>query len=316
MKCLVAGGAGFIGSHLCEKLLQLGHDVICVDNLITSTEKNIVHLQANPHFRFVKHDITKLLPADITADIIFHLASPASPPKYAKYAIETLLVNTYGTYLLLEKSVSWPARFIFASTSEVYGDPLEHPQKETYWGNVNPVGERSCYDESKRAGEAMVMSYFRNKKVDVTILRIFNTFGPRMDLEDGRVVTNFIKQIKSQQPLTLYGDGSQTRSFCYISDMIEGIVRVLQTKNLSGQIINLGNPEEITVSDLAKRLMKLADYSGKISYTDLPPDDPVRRKPDISQAQRLLNWQPQISLDEGLKKTLAYYGGISLEREA
>ena len=307
MKCLVTGGAGFIGSHLCEQLLKLGYEVGCVDNLITGNKENISHLLSNPNFQFTNHDVTRELPRDLKADIIFHFASPASPPKYIKYARETFLVNTYGSFLLLEKAVSWHARFIYASTSEVYGDPQVHPQPESYWGYVNSAGERSCYDESKRAGEALIMSYVRNKSIDAKIIRIFNTYGPKMDLNDGRVITNFLREIKNSQPLSVYGDGKQTRSFCYITDLVDGIIKVMNSSKLDGEIINLGNPEEISILDLAKLMMNLTEYKGQIKFQDLPPDDPVRRQPDISKAKTVISWQPLIDLATGLKKTIAYY---------
>lgn len=244
MKCLVTGGAGFIGSHLCDWLVAEGNDVICVDNLLTGNKRNITQLLTHPRFRFIQADCSKPLTEVTSADVIYHLASPASPPKYQKYFLETMLVNTYGTYLLLEQARKWKAKFLFASTSEAYGDPLIHPQPETYWGNVNPNGVRSCYDESKRMGEAFVMSYVRNFNMDARIVRLFNTYGPRMDIDDGRVVTNFIKQILRRLPLTVHGKGTQTRSFCYISDMVEGIVKVAQSEVARGEVINLGNTEE------------------------------------------------------------------------
>jgi nucleoside-diphosphate-sugar epimerase len=309
MKCIVTGGAGFIGSHLGQKLLELGHEVLCIDNLITGFEANISSNLQNPKFKFIKHDVSQPLPEELKADVIFHFASPASPPKYVKYAVETLLVNTYGTYLLLELALKNNAKFIYASTSEVYGDPQVHPQPENYWGHVNPIGERSCYDESKRAGEAMVMSYVRNKNANATILRIFNTYGPRMDLEDGRVITNFINQIKHALPLTIYGKGDQSRSFCYISDLVDVILGVFQSDKVKGEVFNIGNPEEITIMELANLIIRLTDYKGKISFGKLPVDDPVRRRPDITKVKNLLGWESKIALEEGLSATIKHYLG-------
>lgn len=307
MKSLVTGGAGFIGSHLCDRLLTEGHDVVCADNLITGSKKNIAHLFKNPHFTFVEHDCIQPLSRQKELKAIFHFASPASPPKYQQYPIETLLVNTAGTYNLLELARAQHAVFIFASTSEAYGDPEEHPQKETYVGHVNPVGARACYDEAKRAGEAFVSSYVRKFGLDGRIIRIFNTYGPRMDIDDGRVVTNFIKQILTRQPLTINGEGTQTRSFCYIDDLVTGIVAVFNTVALKGEVVNLGNPEEMTIVELANILKSMTQYTGELKYQNLPSDDPARRRPDITKAKQLLNWQPTISLEEGLRKTLEHF---------
>lgn len=308
MKCLVTGGAGFIGSHLSDRLITDGHEVVVVDNLITGSESNIEHLRSNPRFTFVKADASLLLGEKFTPDLIYHLASPASPEKYQKHPIETLLVNTIGTKLMLDLARDTKARLVFASTSEVYGDPQEHPQKETYWGNVNPAGVRSCYDEGKRAGEAFVMSYVRKFGVDAKIVRIFNTYGPRMDINDGRVIVNFIKQIKEQTPLTVYGKGTQTRSMCFVSDMVEGFYRVGTHDISPGEIINLGNPEEISVLDLAKRIMDITGYQKKVAYKELPEDDPERRQPDISKAMKLIEWKPKVGLGDGIKKTLKFFG--------
>lgn len=307
MKCLVTGGAGFIGSHLCDRLIVEGHDVVCVDNLITGNEENITQLKTNPHFSFVKFDCSNPLPNQFDVNLIFHLASPASPPKYQQYPIETLLVNTIGTHHLLDLAKKQGSIFVYASTSEVYGDPEEHPQKETYWGHVNPTGERACYDEGKRAGEAFVMTYVRKFGVDGRIIRIFNTYGPRMDIDDGRVITNFIKQIINDKPLTINGDGQQTRSFCYVSDLVEGIVQVAKTPALQGEVINLGNPEELTILELVSLIKDISHYNGEVAYKDLPSDDPVRRRPDISRAKDRLGWEPHISLRKGLLKTLKFY---------
>lgn len=307
MKCLVTGGAGFIGSHLCDRLLAEGHSVICIDNLITGNQQNIAHQLKNPYFQFIEHDCALPLPDTIEVQVIFHFASPASPPKYQLYPIETLLVNTVGTYNLLKLAKKCQAQFIYASTSEVYGDPKEHPQTETYWGNVNPNGPRSCYDEAKRCGEAWVMAYIRKFGIDGRIIRIFNTYGPRMDIDDGRVVTNFIKQIISGEKIVIYGTGSQTRSFCFVSDLVDGIIKVFTTKNLQGEVINLGNTEEYTIQSFAKFVAKTANYLQDFVYKPLPQDDPMQRKPDISKAQKLLDWQPRIELKTGIEKTFDYF---------
>lgn len=310
MKTIVAGGAGFIGSHLCKRLINDGHEVICLDNLIAGEREKVKELFDHPKFQFIKHDIIKplnpstfKLPAQL--DFIYHLASPASPIKYSQYPIETLLVNSQGTYNLLDLSLKSGAKFLFASTSEIYGDPQEHPQKETYWGKVNPVGTRSCYDEGKRFGEALTMAYLRKHKLDTKIVRIFNTYGPGMNLNDGRVVSNFILQALRGEDLTVQGDGTQTRSFCYISDMVEGLLAMMTSKETGP--INLGNPEEISILDLAKKVIKLTGLKAKIKFTSLPEDDPARRQPDISLAKEKLNWQPQISLADGLQKTIEYF---------
>lgn len=310
MKCLVTGGAGFIGSHLCEQLLLDNHEVIAIDNEVTGSFKNIAHLVKNKNFQYIKHDCTRPLSDTLKSDAIFHFASPASPPKYIKIPIETLLVNTFGTYLLLEKAKDWSAQFIFASTSEIYGDPRQHPQKESYWGNVNPNGSRSCYDEAKRAGEAFVMSFVRKYKIRAQIIRIFNTYGPRMDINDGRVITNFINQIQNDSDLTIQGDGNQTRSFCYISDLIEGIIKVFNAQLSPGTVLNLGNTKEYKIIEIADELIKLAGYPRKYTFINLPEDDPQRRKPDITQAKKLIGWEPKISLQDGLVKTLAYFKSL------
>lgn len=306
MKCLVTGGAGFIGSHLCERLLSEGHYVDCLDNLLTGREINIQHLKQNPKFRFLKQDVLSDLPSEIQAEYVFHFASPASPPKYQKYPVETLLVNTLGTYRLLEKSRSWNASFMFASTSEIYGDPLVHPQPESYWGNVNPVGERACYDESKRAGESFVSTYRRMFNLNSRIIRIFNTYGPRMDIDDGRVITNFIREYLHAEPYTIQGDGSQTRSFCYISDMIEGIMTIFNHPETNGEIFNIGSTEEINVINLLDIFQKITKYTGNVRYLPLPPDDPFRRRPDVSKMNQF-GWRANVSIEDGLKKTLEYF---------
>lgn len=313
---LVAGGAGFIGSHLCAVLLKDGATVVCVDNLITGTRDNIAPFLDNPRFRFIHHDIIKPLPSSLTTHhspftTIYHLASPASPPHYQKYSIETLLVNSVGTYHLLELAKSYGARFLLASTSEVYGNPLKHPQAETYFGNVNPSGVRACYDEGKRFAEAMTMEYVRKFSVDCRLARIFNTYGPCMQKNDGRVISNFVNQAISQQPLTVYGDGTQTRSFCYVTDMVEGLRKVAQTPGLAGETINLGYPKEHTISEIADIIIRLTGSSSQIVHMEGKPDDPVKRKPDISKAKRLLGWKPTTSLSKGLKETIEYYKKVS-----
>jgi nucleoside-diphosphate-sugar epimerase len=319
---LVTGGAGFVGSHLCDFLIAQGHHVICVDNLITGKMENIAHLKKNRHFRFVKRDVIKGLPrflSNITrgiprflpkADYVFHLASPASPVGYMKNSIQTILVNSMGSLQLLEYCRHRSTKFLFASTSEVYGSPSVHPQVETYWGNVNSFGPRSCYDESKRLGEALVYEYIHKFKVDARIIRIFNTYGPRLNENDGRVVSNMITQALHGQPITIYGDGSQTRSFCYVADLVAGIWAAISKENTVGNVFNLGNPQETTIRDFAKVVVELCGAPGaKIVHETLPQDDPVRRKPDISKAKKILAWEPRIPLKEGLKQTIEYYRG-------
>lgn len=310
--CLVTGGAGFIGSHLCETLLKKDYRVICIDNLITGNRKNITPFLSNPYFQFIKHDITnpnsQLLIANY--QFIYHLASPASPVKYQRYAIETMLTNSLGTYYMLKLALQHKAKFLLASTSEVYGDPQKHPQTESYWGNVNPVGKRSCYDESKRFAESLTTEFIRKKKLNARIIRIFNTYGPRMEKEDGRVISNFINQAISTKPITIYGDGSQTRSFCFISDMVDGIKKAMEKEKTEGEVINLGNPDEKSIKEIAIFIKKATTSSSPIVHKDLPADDPTKRKPDITKAQQLLNWQPQIDFEEGLQKTINYFKSI------
>lgn len=304
---LVTGGAGFIGSNLCEALLGQGHAVICVDNLLTGTEKNIASLKSDKRFTFIRWDVTNEMPILPKVDCVFHLASPASVPDYQKYDEETALVNSVGTRNLLRFARGYNAKFLFTSTSEIYGNPLEHPQKESYWGNVNPNGLRACYDESKRFGEMMTMLYVRSKGVDGRIVRIFNTYGVKMRKNDGRVISNFINQALESKPLTVYGKGTQTRSFCYVSDLVGGLMAIMFSGKTKGEVINLGNSEEFTVLELAKRIQKMTKTKSEIVFTDLPEDDPVMRKPDISKVKKLVGWKPVISLDEGLKKTIEYY---------
>ena len=309
-KIVVTGGAGFIGSHLCDALIKKDYQVICVDNLITGSENNIKHLKENKNFRFLKLDVIKDEIKEKDIDYIFHLASPASPIDYQKYPEETALVNSVGTINTLNLARKNGARVLIASTSEVYGDPKEHPQKETYWGNVNPFGPRSCYDESKRFAETMTYIYIHKYEVDVRIVRIFNTYGPRMKKDDGRVVSNFINQAIENSPLTIYGKGARTRSFCYVSDMVDGIVEAMFAEGLTGEIINLGKPEEYKILDLAKKIKKLAGSKSKIVFKPPLPDDPEQRRPDISKAKKLLKWQPKVSVDEGLRKTIEYYRSL------
>lgn len=304
-RAVVAGGAGFIGSHLCEFLLAKGLGVVCIDNLITGSGKNIAHLRGNKNFEFIRHDITSPLEIKGGVDFIYNLASPASPVDYQKKPVETLLAGSFGTKNMLGLAREKNARFLQASTSEVYGDPLQHPQRESYWGNVNPIGLRSCYDEAKRFSEALVMAYNRTYGIDTRIVRIFNTYGPRMAKGDGRVVPNFITQALAGKPLTVYGKGKQTRSFCYVSDMVRGIALAMEKGGSAP--INLGNPKEFTVKELSEKVIAATGSKSKIAYAPLPQDDPVRRQPDISLAKKLLGWKPEVALDEGLKKTIAYF---------
>lgn len=311
-KVLVTGGAGFIGSHLCEALLRRRCEVLCVDNLITGNKKNIKELINNPRFEFIKYDIIKQGNKITTkqcnnVNFIYHLASPASPKKYQKYPIETLLANSLGTYNMLNLAKETGAKFLYASSSEVYGQPKEHPQRETYWGNVNPTGLRSCYDESKRFGEATTMTFVRNCGVDARIVRIFNTYGPRMEKDDGRVISNFINQAITGHPITVYGDGRQTRSFCFIADMVDGLIKAMGEENTSGEIFNLGNPDERQVIEIAKIIKAMTRSSSRITFTDLPEDDPTRRKPDIRKAEKILGWSPKVKLEQGLEKTIKYF---------
>lgn len=308
--CLVTGGAGFIGSHLCDTLLTLGYRVICLDNLITGLERNLVISKRHRSFRFVRRNITESLLKFDRIAYIFHLASPASVVDYQKYPEETARVNSVGTMNMLSYAVSHRARFLLASTSEVYGAPKEHPQKETYWGNVNPIGIRACYDESKRFAEMITMVYARKYSLDVRVVRIFNTYGPRMRKNDGRVVSNFINQALENRSLTVYGNGMQTRSFCYVSDLVDGITKAMVTPKTKGQVLNLGNPEEYRVIDLAHKVKSLTQARSDIIHTKLPEDDPEIRRPDITKAKKLLGWEPKVDLDTGLSETIAYYQNI------
>lgn len=305
---LVAGGAGFIGSHLCERLLNDGHEVVCVDNLVTGTETNIASFRQRPGFTFIKHDIVEPLPDLPALEQIYHLASPASPPVYQEFAVETMRVNSEGTYRMLELALRNGARFFFASTSEVYGDPLEHPQREEYRGNVSTIGPRSMYDEAKRYGEALTSTYARSYGVETRIVRIFNTYGPRMDPADGRVVTNFIVQALRNEPITVYGDGSQTRSFQYVSDLVEGMVRLMASN--CARPVNIGSPVEYTMLQLAGLIQDLTDSRSEIVYRPLPEDDPRQRQPDISRARDVLGWEPVVPVRDGLARTIQYLRSV------
>lgn len=311
---VITGGAGFIGSHLCEKLLNEGFKVICIDNLITGSKINIQHLLKDRNFDFIEYDVTKFIKININISYVLHFASLASPAAYLKFPIQTLKAGSLGTHNALGLAKEKKAKFLLASTSEVYGDPLIHPQTEGYWGNVNPVGTRGCYDESKRFAEALTMAYYRVHKIDTKIVRIFNTYGQRMSLNDGRVIPNFIGQALRGKPLTIYGKGVQTRSFCYISDLIEGIFKLM--KSGINDPVNLGNPWEFSVLELAKTILKLTGSSSKIVFKPLPQDDPKQRKPDISKAKKYLKWQPKVHLEDGLIRTIRWFksGGIGSRR--
>ncbi len=304
-RVLVTGGAGFIGSHLCERFLSEGHEVICVDNLLTGDRDNIAHLFENPKFTFLQQDITNYIYVSGKLDAILHFASPASPVDYLELPIQTLKVGSLGTHKALGLAKEKRARILVASTSEVYGDPLVHPQNESYWGNVNPVGPRGVYDEAKRFLEAMTMAYMRTHGVETRIARIFNTYGPRMRMRDGRVVPNFICQALRNEPLTVYGDGSQTRSFCYVDDLVEGLTRLLWSDEKMPT--NLGNPAEMTILDFASKIKELSGSSSPIEYRELPVDDPKVRQPDIAKARKVLGWEPKVSLDDGLRKTIEWF---------
>jgi dTDP-glucose 4,6-dehydratase len=305
IRTLITGGAGFIGSHLCERFLDEGHEVIAVDNFITGSLENLDHLRANRRFHFIGHDISFPLKVTGKIDNVLHFASPASPVDYLQYPIQTLKVGALGTHVTLGIAKAHGARYLLASTSEVYGDPERHPQREDYWGNVNQIGIRGCYDEAKRFAEAMVMAYRRTHNVDTRIVRIFNTYGPRMRLDDGRVLPNFMGQALRGEPLTVYGDGSQTRSFCYVDDLVEGIWRLLNAD--FHEPVNLGNPDEVTILQFAEEIRKLIGGSSAIEFRPLPQDDPKVRKPDIGRARSILKWEPKVGRHEGLKRTLKYF---------
>jgi dTDP-glucose 4,6-dehydratase len=307
MKVLVTGGAGFLGSHLCDLLLSKQYEVICADNLITGSAGNISHIK-NEKFSYIRHDVTKPLYLEEKIDFIFHLASPASPIDYLELPIQTLKVGALGTHNMLGLAKEKGARFLLASTSEVYGDPLVNPQSEEYWGNVNPIGPRGVYDEAKRYAEAITMAYHRYHGIDTRIVRIFNTYGPRMRLNDGRVVPNFIGQALRGEDLTVYGDGSQTRSFCYVSDEIEGIYRLMMSDYALP--VNIGNPEEHTILEFAKIILEITGSNSNIVFKELPVDDPKQRRPDITKARKLFDWEPKVSLEQGLKETIRYFSQI------
>ncbi|HDY66918.1 MAG TPA: SDR family oxidoreductase [Candidatus Scalindua sp.] len=305
MRVLITGGAGFLGSHLVDLLLKEGNEVICLDNLITGSMDNLAHLQSNKKFRFIRQDVTEYLEIDGPIDYVLHFASPASPIDYQKYPIQTLKVGALGAHKTLGLAKAKKAKFLLASTSEVYGDPLVNPQGEDYWGNVNAIGPRGMYDEAKRFAEAMTMAYHRYHGIDTKIARIFNCFGERMRKRDGRVVPNFISQALAGEPLTVFGDGSQTRSFCYVSDMIEGIYTLMLSD--VNEPINLGNPQEMSILDFAHKIIELTKSKSKIVYKPLPKDDPKQRRPDISKAKKLLAWEPKVNLEEGLSKTIEWF---------
>jgi dTDP-glucose 4,6-dehydratase len=310
-RALVTGGAGFLGSHLCDGLLADGYRVLAADNLLTGRLENIAHLRTDSRFEFVEKDVCE--PAEWGAlDFVFHFASPASPVDYAKHGIETLRVGSYGTFEALEAARHCNAKFMMASTSECYGDPLVHPQPETYWGNVNPIGPRSVYDEAKRFSEAVTMAYHRYHKVDTRILRIFNTYGPRMQIQDGRVIPNFMWQALRGEDLTAYGNGSQTRSFCYVSDEVEGILRLAKVDEHAP--VNIGNPTEFTILECARKVIEATNSKSQIKFEELPQDDPKQRRPDITKAKRLLGWEPKVDLESGLKLSLQYFRKAVLEK--
>jgi UDP-glucuronate decarboxylase len=307
MRTLITGGAGFIGSHLCEKLLELGDDVVCLDNFFTGSKRNISHLMDCHNFELIRHDITE--PILLEVDRVYNLACPASPVHYQYNPVKTVKTSVMGTINMLGLAKRVRARILQASTSEVYGDPNIHPQTEDYWGNVNPIGIRSCYDEGKRVAETLMMDYHRQNKVDIRIIRIFNTYGPRMAENDGRVVSNFIIQALRGEDITVYGDGSQTRSFCYVSDLVEGIVKMMNCEEFIGPV-NLGNPAETTILEFAERIIKLTGSTSKVIFKPLPPDDPRQRQPDISLAKEKLGWKPVVPVEEGLKRTIDYFSAL------
>lgn len=311
---MITGAAGFIGSHLCDRFLAEGWKVIAMDNLLTGTMDNITHHLGNDSFRFVKYNVTNYIHIEGKVDLVLHFACPASPVDYLNFPIQTLKVDSVGTMHTLGLAKEKGARYVFASTSEIYGDPEIHPQPETYWGNVNSIGVRSVYDEAKRFSEAMTMAYHRTHRVDARIVRIFNTYGPRMRLNDGRIIPNFAYQALMGEPVTVYGDGSQTRSFCYISDLVEGIFRVASQEGLNGEIFNLGNTDEYAVGDFAKLIIRFLETSSGIEYKELPLDDPRRRCPDITKAKRVLGWQPVVSIEDGLRQTIEFFRNAIIKK--
>ena len=303
-RVVVTGAAGFIGSHLCEALLDRGHSVVGIDNLVTGDMANVAHLRARD-FQLIRHDVTKYIEVEGRVDAVLHWASPASPIDYLELPIQTLKVGSLGTHNALGLAKAKSARFVLASTSEIYGDPLEHPQKETYWGNVNPIGPRGVYDEAKRFAEAITLAYHRTHGVDTKIVRIFNTYGPRMRLRDGRAVPAFMSQALRNEDVTIFGDGTQTRSFCYVSDLVDGILRLLESS--TNEPVNIGNPHEITIEEIARTIMRLVGSTSRLVYRPLPVDDPKQRRPDITRARTLLSWEPTVGLEEGLLKTVDYF---------
>jgi UDP-glucuronate decarboxylase len=304
-RILITGGAGFLGSHLCDKLIEQGNEVLCLDNFFTGSKDNIIHLFANPRFELIRHDIIN--PIFLEMDQIYNLACPASPVHYQYNPIKTIKTNVMGTINALGMAKRLNAKILQASTSEVYGDPDVHPQKEDYWGRVNPIGPRSCYDEGKRAAECLMMDYHRQNNVKVKIARIFNTYGPRMALNDGRVVSNFVVQALKGEDITVYGDGSQTRSFCYVDDMVDGLIRMMESDDSFLGPVNLGNPHEFRIMDLAKIVISMTGNRSKIVHRPLPQDDPMQRNPDISLARKILGWQPHVNLEKGLERTIEYF---------
>lgn len=310
-RILVTGGAGFLGSHLCERLLKEGHEVICVDNFFTGTKRNIIHLLDNPYFEVIRHDIT--FPLYVEVDEIYNLACPASPVHYQFDPVQTTKTSVHGAINMLGLAKRLRIKILQASTSEVYGDPEVHPQPESYWGRVNPIGVRSCYDEGKRCAETLFFDYHRQHKLKIKVARIFNTYGPRMHPNDGRVVSNFIVQALKNEDITVYGDGTQTRSFCYVDDLIEGLYRLMNSRDDFTGPVNIGNPEEFTILELAQKIIELTNSKSKIIFKELPQDDPKQRKPDITLAKKVLQWEPKIKLEDGLKKTIEYFDELLKE---
>jgi UDP-glucuronate decarboxylase len=307
---LITGGAGFIGSHLCERLIEAGQEVLCVDNFYTGTKDNIRHLLDNNRFELIRHDVW--LPLYVEVDRIFNLACPASPIHYQTDPVSTVKTSVLGAINMLGLAKRRRARILQASTSEVYGDPQVHPQQENYWGHVNPIGPRACYDEGKRCAETLFFDYHRQHKLDIRVVRIFNTYGPRMHPRDGRVVSNFIIQALSGEPITLYGDGQQSRSFCYVDDLVEGLIRMMDQDSETGPV-NMGNPTEFTILELAETVLRLTSSKSRLEFRPLPQDDPVRRKPDITKAKALLDWEPKVALEDGLKETISYFKNLLLK---
>jgi UDP-glucuronate decarboxylase len=307
-RVLVTGGAGFIGSHLCERLLNQGDQVLCVDNFYSSTRENVAHLLPHPNFELMRHDIT--FPLFVEVDQIYHLACPASPIHYQRDPVQTTKTAVHGSINMLGLAKRTKARVLLTSTSEVYGDPAVHPQTEDYWGNVNPIGPRACYDEGKRAAETLFFDYWRQHKLEIKVVRLFNTYGPRMHPQDGRVVSNFVMSALTGSPITLYGDGSQTRSFCYVDDLIDGLMAMMESDVEITGPINLGNPGEFTVKELAEKIIEKIPTTSNLEFLPLPQDDPVRRQPDITRAKTQLGWEPKIPLDQGLDKTIEYFKGV------